>query len=166
MTAGGALTVGGVMKTRVPLVAVSIGLVLCACSERPFVRADPPASDADVTVSLVSQRCGRRTRRDLNDVLDLLLTVHVTNGGRATARITPARIKLIFRGDAGTEPERHGLPSDLPPGSSSDLQVHFFRWGSAKCDEPMALSFDGAIEVQGRGLRLRPLFFVAEASDV
>ena len=129
------------------------------------MRTDPPAVSGGVAVALVAQRCGRRVRRDLNEILDLVLDVRVTNDGRAPVRIGPTHLQLLVGGDA-TPPDGAGPPVDLASGRASELRLHFHRWGNATCAAPMSLSLDDALERGGRPLRLRALTFVPEAGDV
>jgi hypothetical protein len=132
--------------------------------DRPFVRADAPVARDSVTVSLAGQQCRRRTRRDQNDILDLVLAVRVTNGAPAPLSVVPARLRLVVRGDAAL-PEEHGDALPLAPGQSADVRVHYRPWNSGGCNQPMSLSAGGALELEGHPLELPDLTFVPEASD-
>ena len=94
-----------------------------------------------------------------------MLDVRVTNDGGAPVRIVPTHLHLLVGGDA-TPPDGAGSPVDIASGHASGLRLHFHRWGNATCAAPMSLSLDGALEIQGRPLRLRALTFVPEAGDV
>jgi hypothetical protein len=132
--------------------------------DRPFVRADAPAARDGVTVSLAAQQCRRRTRRDQNDILDLVLALRVTNAGPPPLTVIPARFQLRVREDT-VPPEEHGNPLSLAPGQSADVRVHYRPWNSGACNQPMSLSTGGALEREGRALELPALAFVPEASD-
>ncbi|HVU53172.1 MAG TPA: hypothetical protein VHL80_20955 [Polyangia bacterium] len=137
-----------------------IGALAAACSDRPFLRRDPPVTTGGVTVALVGQRCRRRVRHDQNGILDLVLALRVTNAGPAPVSIVPARLALVVRGDA-TEPDDHDAPFALGPGLSSPVRVHYRAWSNARCDEPMSVALDAALSEP----TLRPLTFTPEASD-
>jgi hypothetical protein len=97
-----------------------------------------------VTVAVVGQKCDRRTRRDMNDILDLVVQARLTNNSAAPVTIDPSHIRLIVGGDA-TAPDEHSDRLMLPPGASSDVQMHYHRWGSnARCNTRMSLQLDGA----------------------
>jgi hypothetical protein len=144
---------------------LAVAVWLVGCGDRPFLRTDPPVAIEGLSVALVGQRCGRRVRRDLNEILDLVLEVRVANAGPAPVTIDPARFTLLAERDA-TPPDEHDAVLELAPGRASRLRVHFHRWGNYACNRPMALSLDGVITLAGRPLRLRSLSFVPEASDV
>jgi hypothetical protein len=134
------------------------------CADRPFLRAEPPVEQDGVTVSLAGQRCGRRTRRDLNDVLDLVLGVRVMNSGAAPVTIVPTRFLLVAGGES-TAPDGAADPMQVQPGEGREGHVHYHHWGRARCNSPMALALSGAVERGGEPVRLPALTFVPEGSD-
>jgi hypothetical protein len=129
---------------RFALLSFGASLAITSCGDRPFVRADPPVASAGFTIALAGQQCRRRVRHDQNGILDLVLAIRVTNASRESLTIVPARLALIVRGDASL-PDGHGDPFTLAAGLSSQVRVHYRAWTNARCDEPMALSFDGAV---------------------
>jgi hypothetical protein len=133
--------------------------VALGCADRPFLRSDPPVTSAGVTVGLAGQQCRRRVRHDQNGILDLVLAINVTNTGPAPITVVPAHLSLTVRGDT-TQPDDHGAPFNLGPGVTSPTRVHYHAWTNARCNEAMALSFDGAVPTPPR-----PLNFTPEASD-
>ena len=80
------------------LASVAVATLLGAgCADRPVYRADAPITTTEgVTVAVVGQKCDRRTRRDMNDVLDLVVQARLTNNGAA-----PVTMNRRFRGTAG-----------------------------------------------------------------
>jgi hypothetical protein len=147
-------------RLRVGAATFAVAAAVAACGDRPFVRADPPATSAGVTVALAGQRCRRRVRHDQNGILDLELALRVTNGGPASITIVPARLSLVVRGDVA-EPDEHDAPFSLAPGATAPVRIHYRPWINARCDEPMAVSLDAALSAP----TLRPLIFTPEASD-
>jgi hypothetical protein len=131
------------------------------CGDRPFLRADPPVASGGVSVALTGQRCRRRVRQDQNGILDLVLALRVTNAGSAPLAIAPARLVLHARGDT-SQPDDADAPVELAPGGAASVRVHFRAWNNARCNEPLSVSFDGAVSPP----ILRPLAFTPEASDV
>jgi hypothetical protein len=155
-------SIGAAMKE--PLVILAVAAVVAGCADRPFLRAEPPVEQDGVTVSLAGQRCGRRTRHDLNDVLDLVLAVRVTNTGPAPVTIVPTRFLLVAGGEA-TAPDGAAGPMELSPGEGRQGHVHYHQWGSARCNSAMTLALADAVERGGEPLPLPPLTFVPEGSD-
>jgi hypothetical protein len=98
-------------------------------------------------------------RHDLNGILDLVLALRVTNGGPTPLTIVPARLVLHVRGDTAP-PDDFDAPLTLAPGDSAPVRVHYRAWGNARCDEPLALSLDGALSAP-----FPLLTFTPEASD-
>ena len=158
------------MNMKLP-VAVVLSLVgFGGCADRPFVRTDAPAASAGVTVALVGQKCGREAWYENYDVLDLDMVVRVTNTSPLPVEVIPAQMRLLARGNSATprasRPRWEDSPVQLAPNATTDVDVHFQRWGNAKCNQEMQLSVDGAMEMSGRSLAVRPLSFVASPSDV
>lgn len=158
------------MNMKLPVAAVFSLIGFVGCADRPFVRADAPASSEGVTVALVGQKCGREAWYENYDVLDLDMVVRVTNASPLPVQVIPAQMRLLARGNSATprasRPKWEDSPVELAPNSTRDVNVHFQRWGNAKCNEEMQLSVDRAMEMSGRDLALRPLSFVATPSDV
>jgi hypothetical protein len=158
------------MNMKLP-VAVVLSLVgFAGCADRPFVRTDPPAASEGVTVALVGQKCGREAWYENYDVLDLDVVVRVTNTSPLPVEVIPAQMRLLARGNAATprlsRPKWEDSPVQLAPNATTDVNVHFQRWGNARCDQQMQLSLDHSMEISGRDVAIRPLSFVAARSDV
>jgi hypothetical protein len=147
------------------LSALAIGLSgLVGCAGHPFVKSDSLTTPEGVTISLLNQKCGRMTWDRNSDVLDLDVVAQVRNSGVEPVEIVPSQLLLVARGNV-TRPKRSDETTFVAPGVSTPVRVHYRRVGNAKCNESMSLSVDGAIEVGGRTLGLRPLTFVPERSD-
>jgi hypothetical protein len=155
---------------------VSFVLVACAtvagvvgCADRPFVRADPPVTSDGVTMALVGQKCGREAWYENYDVLNLEMVVRVTNGTSSPVDIMPAQMRLLARGNSqvprSSKPKWEDGPLELQPNASTDVRVHFQRWGNAKCDQEMQLSPGRSMEMSGKDVTLPPLSFVATRTD-
>jgi hypothetical protein len=158
-----------VMNTKLPVIVALSLIGFAGCADRPFVRTDAPATSEGVTVALVGQKCGREAWYENYDVLDLDMVVRVTNASPLPVEVVPAQMRLLARGNSATprasRPKWEDAPVQLAPNATTDVNVHFQRWGNAKCDQEMQLSVDRAMEISGRDLSLRPLSFVAAPSD-
>jgi hypothetical protein len=108
------------------------------------VRADAPVAAGAVTVALVGHKCDVRTRRDMNDILDLVVHVRLTNTGATPAPVDPSQMKLVVGHDE-TPPDEHPERFELAAGAPADVRLHYHRWGNAGCDAPMALALGGAV---------------------
>ena len=148
-------------RFRTEAAVLATAAALAACADHPFLRADPPVTNGGVSVGLTGQRCRRRVRHDQNGILDLVLALRVTNAGPTPLTITPARLVFRVRGDTAT-PDDADAPLDLAPGGAAPIRVHFRAWSNARCNEPLGVSFEGAIP----GPPLPPLGFIPEGSDV
>jgi hypothetical protein len=150
---------------NVSLIAVSVaGAVLGGCAGQPFFKTDGPSTASGVTVALSTETCGRRYDEPLADVLDLTMQVRITNEGDTPASITPDELRLLVAGDA-TAPSASDPPQQIAPGASCPVTLHFHRYGDAKCNEPMQLSFTHAVAIERRSVDLHPLVFVPSRSD-
>jgi hypothetical protein len=159
------------MRTLILAIAVAslCGLAGCASSGRPFVRTDGPSTSNGVTVALVDQECARRTWARAMDVLVVRLDVQVTNASAEPITVTPQEFRLLAAGSMpvadATAPEGRLAPMPLLPGGAVPLQLHFRRYGYARCNQDMQLSAAGAVQMAGHALNLRPISFLAERTD-
>jgi hypothetical protein len=160
------------MRTRILSVAIGISLCGfggCADGGRPFVRTDGPSTSGGVTVALIDQQCARRTWARVMDVLDLRVSVQVTNASAAPITVAPQEFRLLAAGNLpvadATPPEGRLAPVVVPPGGAVPVELHFRRVSYARCNQDMQLSAVGAVEMAGRALNLRPISFIAERTD-
>jgi hypothetical protein len=158
------------MKPRLVLLIPAIAVAMLGCSDRAFVRSDPPVSTEGVTVALVGQKCDREGWNEGYDVLDLEIVVRVTNHSASAVDVLPAEIRLLARGNApvprASTPKGEDAPIQVPPNSTADVRVHFHRRGNARCDQQMQLSLGRALEEAGHDVAVPPLSFVATSQDV
>jgi hypothetical protein len=144
--------------TRMAIVGLAlVGVV--GCADRPFLRADPPATKGGVTVSLVGQKCGRTAFEETYNELILDMVVQVRNGGTAPVEVEPAQMRLAMRGTT-VMPVTGAASVVIAPETTSNIPVHFERAGNATCNEQMTLSLDRSVQVSGAALTLQPLSFV------
>ncbi|HVX93700.1 MAG TPA: hypothetical protein VHK47_02225 [Polyangia bacterium] len=126
------------------LASAAVAAVLAGgCATKPVYRAQAPVTTTDgVTVAVVGQKCDRRTRRDMNDILDLVVQARLTNDSATPLKINPSNIRLVVGGDS-TKPDEHSDSLVLQPGASSDVEMHYHRWGTdARCNTRMSLQLD------------------------
>jgi hypothetical protein len=159
------------MRTLILSMAVVtlFGVAGCASAGRPFVRTDGPSTSNGVTVALVDQDCARRTWARALDVLVVRIDVQVTNASAEPITVAPQEFRLLAAGNMpvadATPPEGRPAPLPVLPGGAVPLELHFRRYGFAKCNQDMQLSAAGAVEMAGHGLNLRPISFLAERTD-
>jgi hypothetical protein len=137
-----------------------------ACAPGPFVRTDGPVGASGVVVALVSQKCERRIDPSWTTLLAMVVEIRVTNTTSSGAVFDPAQIRLVANGEA-RQPRHTAAIQLIPPNTSRTFFVDFFeRDGALACNLPMALSFDGAAALGTQPVRLPPIAFLAETSDV
>ena len=145
------------------------GVAGCVTAGRPFVRTDGPSTSNGVSVALVDQQCARQTWARAMDVLVLHVGVRITNASPQPITVAPQEFRLLAAGSMpvadATPPEGRPALLTVPPGGAVPLQIHFRRYGFAKCNQTMQLSTAGAVEMAGHGLTLRPIAFLAERTD-
>jgi hypothetical protein len=145
------------------------GVAGCVTAGRPFVRTDGPSTSNGVSVALVDQQCARQTWARAMDVLVLHLGVRITNASPQPISVAPQKFRLLAAGNmpaADATPPEGRLPVlAVPPGGAVPLELHFRRYGFARCNQNMQLSTADAVEMAGHGLTLRPISFLAEMTD-
>jgi hypothetical protein len=140
-------------------------IVLCAsalgCAGKTFVRVDPPIAAQGVQIALTQEECGLDTDPMLPDtfVLDLSLTMRVTNGAPDALKFHPERSRLLI-GGRETAADDHAEELGVGAGSKKDLHVRFIVKGKdVACNNAMSLALDKAMELGGKPLPLSPIAF-------
>jgi len=114
--------------------AIWSSIVLCAgaigCAGKTFVRVDPPLAAQGVSVALTQEECGLDQDPMLPDtfVLDLSLTMRVTNSATEVVKFHPERARLLIAGREVTADDR-AEEVDVGAGGKKDLHVRFLAKG-------------------------------------
>jgi hypothetical protein len=123
-------------------------------------------------VSLRRERCNFdppwARPEEVGGELTLWLRLRVKNDSTSPLLVFPPELRLQGeRIDSEAAPEVKGPRSRvLGPAESQDVAVTFRQYGnSLSCTAPLTLSLDKFVRGAGRALPLRPISFVAEASD-
>ena len=141
--------------------SVVLGACAFACAGKTFVRADPPIATQGISIALVDETCALDSDPEQGGtfVLDLGITLRVTDGAGAPISFHPDRARLVFAG-------RETLSDDRPEaigvgvGSKKNLRVHFVQKGKdVGCNNLMSLALDKAVELGGKPLTLAPMAF-------
>jgi hypothetical protein len=145
--------------------AIWSSIVLCAgalgCAGKTFVRVDPPLDAQGVSVALTQEECALDQDPMLPDtfMLDLSLTVRVTDGAPDPLKFHPERSRLVIAGRE-TNADDHAEELGVGAGSKKDLHVHFLVKGKdVACNNAMSLALDKAMELGGKPLPLTPITF-------
>lgn len=145
--------------------AIWSGIVLCAgalgCAGKTFVRVDPPLAAQGVSVALTQEECALDQDPMLPDtfMLDLSLTMRVTDGAPDPLKFHPERSRLLIAGRE-TASDDHADEQGVGAGSKKDLHVHFLVKGKdVGCNAAMSLALDKAMELGGKPLSLTPISF-------
>ena len=145
--------------------AIWSSLVLCAsalgCAGKTFVRVDPPIAAQGVQIALTQEECGLDQDPMLPDtfVLDLSLTMRVTNGAPDALKFHPERSRLLI-GGRETAADDHAQELGVGAGSNKDLHVRFIVKGKdVACNNAMSLALDKTMELGGKPLPLSPIAF-------
>jgi hypothetical protein len=145
--------------------AIWSSIVLCAsalgCAGKTFVRVDPPIAAQGVQIALTQEECGLDQDPMLPDtfVLDLSLTMRVTNGAPDALKFHPERSRLLI-GGRETAADDHAQELGVGAGSKKDLHMRFIVKGKdVACNNPMSLALDKTMELGGKPLPLSPIAF-------
>jgi hypothetical protein len=145
--------------------AIWSSIVLCAsavgCAGKTFVRVDPPIAAQGVQVALTQEECGLDQDPMLPDtfVLDLSLTMRVTDGAPDALTFHPERSRLVIAGRETASDDRADTLG-IGAGNKKDLHVHFLVKGKdVACNNAMSLALDKAMELGGKPLTLTPIAF-------
>ena len=140
-------------------------IVLCAgalgCGGKTFVRVDPPLAAQGVSVALTQEQCALDQDPMLPDtfMMDLSLTLRVTDGAPDPLKFHPERSRLLIAGRETTADD-HAEEQGVGAGSKKDLHVHFLVKGKdVACNAAMSLALDKAMELGGKPLPLTPISF-------
>ena len=144
-----------------------LGVVVgCAGAGRSFVRVDPPLTAEGVSVALIEESCA--LDQDVNQagayVLDLSLTVQLTNGATRPVTFHPERSRLtspVGEIAADDRPEEIGVG----PGSKKTVRIHFIQKGrDLGCNAVMKVALDRTVELDHKPIPLSPMSFQASNS--
>ena len=92
-------------------------------------------------------------------MLDLSLTMRVTDGAPDPLKFHPERSRLLLAGRETTADD-HAEEQGVGAGSKKDLHVHFLVKGKdVACNAAMSLALDKAMELGGKPLPLAPISF-------
>jgi hypothetical protein len=140
-------------------------IVLCAgalgCGGKTFVRVDPPLAAQGVSVALTQEECALDQDPMLPDtfMLDLSLTMRVTDGAPDPLKFHPERSRLLIAGRETTADD-HAEEQGVGAGAKKDLHVHFLVKGKdVACNAAMSLALDKAMDLGGKPLPLAPISF-------
>jgi hypothetical protein len=140
-------------------------IVVCAgaigCAGKTFVRVDPPLAAQGVSVALTQEECALDQDPMLPDtfMMDLSLTMRVTDGAPDPLKFHPERSRLVIAGRE-TASDDHAEELGVGAGSKKDFHVHFLVKGKdVACNAAMSLALDKAMELGGKPLPLTPISF-------
>jgi hypothetical protein len=149
------------MRQRTIWSSVVLGAGAMACAGKSFVRADPPITAQQVSIGLVDETCALDTDPDQGGslLLDLGITLRVTNGAAGPVAFHADRSRVLFAGREAVSddrPETIGVGA----GSKKEVRVHFVLKGrDVGCNTLMSLALDKAVELDGKPLPVAPLAF-------
>ena len=132
-------------------VLVAVGLAaLCtaSCAGGNIVRVDKPLMTNGVAVSLVDETCRSWPTHGhgAQAPLDLDLTLQIRNTGLENASVDVGALRMRA-GNTWLTPLEEPFAEIIRPGARQWLDVHFVTGDDLRCNEPMALSFDGALQI-------------------
>ncbi len=145
--------------------AIWSSILLCAgalgCAGKTFVRVDPPLAAQGVQIALTQEECALDQDPMLPDtfMLDLSLTMRVTDGAPDPLKFHPERSRLVIAGRE-TNADDHAEELGVGAGAKKDLHLHFLVKGKdVACNNAMSLALDKAMELGGKPLALTPISF-------
>jgi hypothetical protein len=133
-------------------VLVVLGLAaLCtsSCASGNIVRVEKPLTTKGVAVSLVDDTCRSRPTHvhDVHTFLDMDLMLQIRNTGLENASFHVGALRLLA-GSTSLAPLEGPFAETIRPGSRQWLDVHFVGGDDLRCNDPMTLSFSGALQIE------------------
>ena len=96
--------------------SVVVGAGVIACAGKTFVRADPPIATQGISIALVDETCALDSDPEQGGtfLLDLGLTLRLTDGAGAPVSFHPDRARLVFAGRETVSDDRPSRSASAP----------------------------------------------------
>jgi hypothetical protein len=135
------------MSFKLAITCSVLSVTAVACVSSHFAQLDRPVVIADVAIGLLDQSCGYRLASSAQEqrAVDVQLTIQARNTGLLNATFDPRGISLLAGGA-----ELSAVAADettiIRPGSERTFTMRFEGPGPVRCNGPMAVVLDRALE--------------------